>query len=430
MSSRRLRSGRHAHVEAAQPVVEVGAEQAPLHQRRERAVGRGDDADVEPARAVAADPLDGHLLNRAQQLGLGGQRQVGDFVEEQRAAVGVLELAASAAHAGGRPFLDAEELGFEQRLDERGAVDGDEGPGSPRAEVVDLAGDELLAGAALTLDEHGEIRHRHSLDALAQRPHDRARADERGGTGRSARVQARRPTAISGQRQRSEVSGGLHHLPVPRVRRTVGHIYFQGERLAVRRPGDGGVRSRRVRPCQSGSRGETGRHDTGPRGAEEPGQAQFQQAVQAHLRVARHDVFGQRPDEVMHTLAPVLGSPHPLPLGSARHAVRHAALRAGLHSKRDASRAARPAGEIRPDIARICPALDRRALASQPDHGQRENLLPNYPATRYPASADPKRSVSRSKRTALRNRSGATEVTQHRNTAPAALRRRPSGESR
>ena len=204
------------------------------------------------------------------------------------------------------------------------------GPRSPRAEVVDLAGDELLAGAALALDEHGEIRHRHALDALAQRPHDRARADERGGTGRSARVQARRPTAIGGQRQRSEVSGGLHHLPVPRVRRAVGHIHFQGERLAVRRPGDGGVRSRRVRPCQSGSRGETGRHDTGPRGAEEPGQAQFQQAVQAHLRVARHDVFGQRPDEVMHTLAPVLGSPHPLPLGSARHAVRHAALRAGV----------------------------------------------------------------------------------------------------
>ena len=73
--------------------------------------------------AVAADALDREVLDRPQQLGLRRQRQVGHFVEKQRAAVGVLELAAAAAHAGGRALLDAEELRFEQRLDQRRAVD-------------------------------------------------------------------------------------------------------------------------------------------------------------------------------------------------------------------------------------------------------------------------------------------------------------------
>ena len=69
-------------------------------------------------RAGAADPLDGQVLDHAQQLGLRRERQVGHLVEEQRAAVRVLELAAPAAHAGRGALLDAEELGFEQRLDD------------------------------------------------------------------------------------------------------------------------------------------------------------------------------------------------------------------------------------------------------------------------------------------------------------------------
>ena len=63
----------------------------------------------------------------------------------------VLELAAPSAHAGGRPVLDAEELRFEQRLDDRGAVDRDERALAPAAQLVDLPRDELLAGARFAL---------------------------------------------------------------------------------------------------------------------------------------------------------------------------------------------------------------------------------------------------------------------------------------
>ncbi len=66
--------------------------------------------------------------------------------------VRVLELAAAAAHAGRRAILDAEQLRFEQRLDNRRAVDRDERPLAPAAQLVNLPRDELLAGARFALD--------------------------------------------------------------------------------------------------------------------------------------------------------------------------------------------------------------------------------------------------------------------------------------
>ena len=53
-------------------------------------ITRTDDAD----RLLAADPLELAVLQHAQQLGLRRLVQVADFVEEDGAAVGQLELAA------------------------------------------------------------------------------------------------------------------------------------------------------------------------------------------------------------------------------------------------------------------------------------------------------------------------------------------------
>ena len=46
---------------------------------------------------VAADPFELLVLQDAQDLGLGQRRHVADFVQEQRAARGLLELADRAA---------------------------------------------------------------------------------------------------------------------------------------------------------------------------------------------------------------------------------------------------------------------------------------------------------------------------------------------
>ena len=61
-------------------------------------VGGGDEAELHLDRLAAADPLDLAFLDRAQQLGLQVELQIADLVEEERAAVGQLELADLLAH--------------------------------------------------------------------------------------------------------------------------------------------------------------------------------------------------------------------------------------------------------------------------------------------------------------------------------------------
>ena len=78
-------------------------------------------------RARAAEPLELVLLQHAQDLGLRVRAHVADLVEEQRAAVGLLEAAdALLVGAGERALLVAEELGLEQVLLQRRAVHLDE----------------------------------------------------------------------------------------------------------------------------------------------------------------------------------------------------------------------------------------------------------------------------------------------------------------
>ena len=99
MSSRALAQRRDVQREHGEPVVEVGAEAAAVHLALEVAVGGGDDAHVDACARSRADALDLALLQRAQQLRLQRERQLADLVEEQRAAVGDLELAGAIARA-------------------------------------------------------------------------------------------------------------------------------------------------------------------------------------------------------------------------------------------------------------------------------------------------------------------------------------------
>ena len=104
-------------VEAEQQVL---AERALAHRLGQVAVRGGDDADVDRHRPGAADAVDHALLDGAQQLGLQPHVHLGDFVEQQRAAVRLLELADAARdRAGEGALLVAEQLGFEQVLRDR-----------------------------------------------------------------------------------------------------------------------------------------------------------------------------------------------------------------------------------------------------------------------------------------------------------------------
>ena len=101
------------------------------------------------------------------------------FVEEQRAAVRLLEAPdALADGAGERAAHVPEQLRFEQRLGQRAAVDGDEALVAPRAVVVNGAGHQLLAGAGLAADQDRARRRGDRAEQLEQLAHHAALSDQ------------------------------------------------------------------------------------------------------------------------------------------------------------------------------------------------------------------------------------------------------------
>ena len=168
-SARRSRSGGTCTSTPCSRWYRIHPKPSVRHQPRQRTVGGHDDPGVDATGAGAADALDGQVLDGAQQLRLRRGREVRHLVEEQRAFMGVLELAAPAAHARRRALFDAEQLCLEQCLDDRRTVDRDEGAlaGGDSARASDER--PLLAAAALAFDEDGEIGRRDPFDALADR---------------------------------------------------------------------------------------------------------------------------------------------------------------------------------------------------------------------------------------------------------------------
>jgi hypothetical protein len=166
------------------------------------------------------------LSRHAQELGLHLVGHVADLVEEQRAAVGVLEAAGPIGAGVGERAADvAEELVLQDRRGEAGAVERDQPGLAALGVVVDRAGDELLAGAVLPEDQHGDIAGRHLPGGADHRLHRGALADH-----------ALEPAG--------EVDLLLEHLVLPLQRRPLGGAVDLGaEVLEVERLLDEAVRA-------------------------------------------------------------------------------------------------------------------------------------------------------------------------------------------
>ena len=114
----------------------------------------GDDADADADWALTADADHFAVLHDAQQAHLRGERQLADFVEEQRATVGLLEPALPPRlRAGEGAGLVPEELRVDQLGSNRAAVHAAERPGPKRRVLVDGARDDLLAGAGFAKEQ-------------------------------------------------------------------------------------------------------------------------------------------------------------------------------------------------------------------------------------------------------------------------------------
>jgi hypothetical protein len=106
------------------------------------------------------------LLQHAEQLHLGLDRELPDLVQEDGAAVGELEAPDAPLERAGEGALDvAEELALDETGRHGAAVDLHEGARAARTGVVDGPRNQLLASPGLARDEHGGIGRRHFLHA-------------------------------------------------------------------------------------------------------------------------------------------------------------------------------------------------------------------------------------------------------------------------
>ena len=138
---RALTQGRRPKFHHVQPKIEVLAKLAVADHLLQVFVRRRDDSHVRRQRLVAADPLEGALAEKPQQLDLRRLVDIADLVEEQRAALGLLEPPdATLVRAGVCPLLVAEQLALKQRRRQRSAVHSDHRTPRARAKLVDRLG--------------------------------------------------------------------------------------------------------------------------------------------------------------------------------------------------------------------------------------------------------------------------------------------------
>ena len=98
-----------------EPVIKILAEFSFLRRLLQIPVGGGDHADIDFLRPRAAHGLKLPFLKHAQQLHLKLHRQLADFVEKDRAAVGEGKAAfALLCRAGEGALFMAEQLAFDQ----------------------------------------------------------------------------------------------------------------------------------------------------------------------------------------------------------------------------------------------------------------------------------------------------------------------------
>ena len=142
-------------------------------------VGRRDQADVGPPRPRRAEPLEVAGLEHAQQLVLLAERDVGNLVEEQRAALGHLEAADAVGLGVGERAADvAEQLALEDAFGHAAGVDGDERPRRAGRDRVQGLGHQALAGAVLAGDQDVGVGRTDARDHLQHRLHRRRVRDQ------------------------------------------------------------------------------------------------------------------------------------------------------------------------------------------------------------------------------------------------------------
>ena len=126
-----------------------------------------DDPHIDLDQFRPPDPGKLLFLKRSQDLGLSAQTHVADLIQEQRAAVGLLELSPFHGRraAEGAAFV-SEQLALDQGLRNRGTVHRHKGPIHPGAMLMDGPGHQFLARSIFSTDQYATVGRTRGLDQL------------------------------------------------------------------------------------------------------------------------------------------------------------------------------------------------------------------------------------------------------------------------
>ena len=154
-----LAQGGHHDGDCAEPVVQILAELALLDGIHEVDIRCGYDSDIGFKDLRGADTDEFAGLKHPQELGLGCKREFSDFIEEESAPVGLLEISATHLDGPGEGALFmSKKFRVDSAFRDGSAVDGEVLSCPPEAELVYYVGDILLSYSALSGDENGQVR--------------------------------------------------------------------------------------------------------------------------------------------------------------------------------------------------------------------------------------------------------------------------------
>ena len=170
ISSRRLRRRGQFDDGPADAVIKILAEMFFAQGGGQILVGGGDEPHIHFDGIIGTQAGDLPVLQDTQQLGLHRQGHVADFIQEERASVGILKAALTVAAGVGVSALDvAEELVLQRPFIHACAVERDEALAPTAGVLVQCAGDEFLAGAVLAEDQDADVGGCELGDELQQR---------------------------------------------------------------------------------------------------------------------------------------------------------------------------------------------------------------------------------------------------------------------
>ncbi len=150
---------RQIHWNNVQTVEEILPESLFPYHLVEVGTGSRDDPYIDLDRRAAADSFELALLKDTEQLHLQRGRHIPDLIEEQRAAVGLLETTDTGLYRAGEGAFDvSEEFRFQQVLRDRATVDTNQLVIPPGTVEVHRPGDEFLTRSGLSLDQDRRVQ--------------------------------------------------------------------------------------------------------------------------------------------------------------------------------------------------------------------------------------------------------------------------------